>query len=158
MNTARQRSLGFWILTGIGAVLNIFYLLGQTMTIINYDFTVTHGLQESQKEITAVGIALNKGFGFGDTLFYIPLFIAGIIGLFKRKAWAIYFMFGAMAITIYWPIVSLATLFYAQSTPGWSFTDYTSYSIILSMIVIYGVWSLYFLYLNRNELVDTTSS
>jgi hypothetical protein len=51
------------------------------MAVIDYDFTVSIDLQESVTEITEVGIALNKGFGLGDTIFYMPLFIAGIIGL-----------------------------------------------------------------------------
>ena len=55
------------------------------MTIINYDFAVSIDLQEPVSEITEIGVALNKGFGFGDTVFYIPLFVIGIIGLVKRK-------------------------------------------------------------------------
>ena len=48
-------------------------------------------------------------------------------------------MFGAMAITIYWPIVGLSTVFFAKGAPGWHFTDYISYSILLSIIAIYGI-------------------
>ena len=98
-----KRTTGFWILVSIGIILNLIYLLGQTMAIINYDFAVSIELQEPVNEITEVGVASNKGFGFGDTFFYMPLFVLGIIGLMKRSAWGLYAMFGAMAITIYWP-------------------------------------------------------
>jgi hypothetical protein len=153
MNETIKRTTGFWILIGIGILLNVMYLLGQTMAIINYDFAVSIELQEPLADITAVGVALNKGFGFGDTFFYMPLFVVGIIGLLKRSALGVYTMFGAMAVTVYWPIVGLSTVFYAKGSPGWHFTDYISYSILLSLIAFYGLWGSWFLYRKREELV-----
>ena len=153
INVTGKRGSGFWFLIGFGIVLNVFYLLGQTMAIIDYDFAVSIELQEPLNEITEIGVALNKGFGFGDTVFYIPLFIIGIIGLFKRSALGFYTMFGAMAITVYWPIVGLSTVIYAKGAPGWHFSDYTSYSIILSIITLYGIWGFWFLYRNKGVLV-----
>jgi hypothetical protein len=147
-----RKSFWFWFLIGIGILLNLMYLSGQTMAIINYDFTVSTGLQESIDEITGVGVAFNKGFGLGDTVFYIPLFIAGIIGLIRGKIWGIYTMFGAMAVTVYWPIVSLSALYYAKNAPGFNFTNHSEYAVILSLIILYGLWGLWFLYRNKNKL------
>ena len=149
-----KRTTGFWVLVSIGIILNVIYLLGQTMAIINYDFAVSIELQEPANEITDVGVASNKGFGFGDTFFYMPLFVVGIIGLFKRSAWGLYAMIGAMAVTVYWPIVGLSTVFYAKGASGWYFTDYMSYSILLSLIAIYGIWGLWYLYKSRAKLVQ----
>ena len=149
----KKRTEGFWFLIGFGIVLNVLYLLGQTMAIVNYDFAVSLDLQEPHTEITDIGVALNKGFGFGDTVFYIPLFIIGIFGLLKRSAYGLYVMFGAMAITVYWPIVCLSTLFFAKGSSGWYFTDYTSYSIVLSLISLYGIWGFWLLYKNRFTMV-----
>ena len=109
-----QRSFSFWLLIGVGILLNIIYLIGQTMAFINYDFTVSMGLQEPLSDITAVGVASNKGFGLGDTIVYIPLFIIGIIGLLRRSELGLYTLFGAMAITLYWPVVALSTLYFAK--------------------------------------------
>lgn len=149
-----ERPIGFWIFINLAIFLNIIYLLGQTMAIISYDFAVAIDLQEPASEVTAVGVALNKGFGFGDTVFYIPIFIMGIVGLVKRSTWGVYAMTGAMAITVYWPIVSLSTIFYAIGSPGYNFTDYTSFSIILPIISLYGLWGLWFVYNNRDKLVQ----
>jgi hypothetical protein len=82
----RKRGLGFWILISIGILLILMFLLGQTLSLIDYDLTVSLGLQESEEEITKVGVAFAKGFAFGDTVFYIPLFVIGIVGLLKRKS------------------------------------------------------------------------
>lgn len=153
MKKTIKRTTGFWILIGVGILLNVIYLLGQTMAIINYDFAVSIDLQEPLSEITAIGVASNKGFGFGDTFFYMPLFVLGIIGLLKKSAFGLYAMFGALAITVYWPIVGLSTVFYAKGSPGWHFTDYTSYSVLLSLIAFYGLWGSWFLYRKRGVLV-----
>ena len=149
-----KRSLSFWFLIGVGVLLNIMYLLGQTMAIINYDFTVALDLQEPISEITEVGVALNKGFGLGDTVVYIPLFIIGLIGLLKRSVLGLYTMFGAMAITVYWPVVCLSTVYYAKNAPGWQFIDYTAYTITLTTISIYGIWGFIYLIKNKSILVN----
>lgn len=153
MKAREDRTIGFWFLIGFGMLLNIFYVLGQTMAVINYDFAVSIGLQESKNEITEIGVALNKGFGFGDTVFYIPLFVVGIFGLLKRTSLGLFAMFGAMVVTVYWPVVGLSTLIFAKGAPGWHFTDYTSYSILLSLIALYGIWGFLFLYKNRGNLI-----
>ena len=153
MKAREDRTTGFWFLIGFGVLLNIVYVLGQTMAVINYGFAVSIGLQEPVNEITEIGVALNKGFGFGDTVFYIPLFLVGIIGLLKRKSLGLYPMFGAMAVTIYWPVVSLSTVIFAKGAPGWHFTDYTSYPILLSLIALYGIWGFLFLYKNSGNLI-----
>ncbi len=149
-----KRNSGLWVMIAIGILLNLIYVMGQTMALISYDFAVSIGLQEPLNEITEVGVALNKGFGFGDTFFYIPLFIVGIIGLIKKSPIGLYAMFGAMAVTVYWPMVALSTLYFAKGAPEWHFKDYTSYTILLSLIGVYGLWGLWFLYKNRKTLVD----
>lgn len=149
-----KRPSGFWILLGIGILLNIFYLIGQTMAFINYDFTVAMELQEPAEEITAIGVAFNKGFGFGDTIFYIPIFLMGIVGLLKRKEYGLYAMAGAMAVTVYWPAVTLSTLYFAKGDEGFYFTDYLTYSIVLPLISLYGLWGLFFVFRNRKRLIQ----
>lgn len=146
----------FWILIVTAIFLTCIYICGQTMAFINYDFTVAMELQEPAEEITEVGVAFNKGFGFGDTVVYIPILLAGIIGMIRKKYWGLFLMSGALAITIYWPVVCLSTLLFAKGSPGFNFSDYLSYSILLSIICIYGLWGLLFIYRNRNELIKIT--
>nr|NQU92094.1 hypothetical protein [Bacteroidota bacterium] len=145
-----KRTVSFWFLIGFGILLNIIFLLGQTMALVNYEFTVFLGLQESAHLISDVGVALNRGFGFGDTVFYMPLFIAGITGLLKGKKYGFFTMVGALAITVYWPIVCLSTLYFAKGAPGFHFTAYTSYTITLLLISLYGLWGLWFLYIKMH--------
>lgn len=150
---AAKRTKGFWIIMIMGKLLLLILIVGQMMAFINYDFTVSIGLQESKDIIGEMGVAVNKGFGVGDTLIYTPILAIGLIGLWLRKMWGVFAMVGALAITAYWPMVSIFILIYAKDVPGFNFTNYVSYSILLSAITMYGIWGMWYLYKNRKILV-----
>ncbi|MFC1767294.1 hypothetical protein ACFLZ2_01920 [Candidatus Margulisiibacteriota bacterium] len=141
-----KRDTGFFILITVGILLAILLLCGQTTALFNYDLTVALGLQESVNEVGNVGIAYAKGFGFGDTLIYLPLLLSGIIGSLKNKKWGIYTMFGALAVTAYWPMVCLYAVFADRNAIKLMPDKYISYSIILPLITIYGLWGMWYLY------------
>lgn len=151
-----KRSIGFRLLISIGIVLNIIFIAGQTVSLIDHDLTVSLGLQESEEEIGSVGIAFAKGFAFGDTAFYIPLFVTGMIGLVKRKPWGTFFMFGALAVTVYWPVVHLFAIYSGKSSMNLGADKYLSYSVILPLVALYGLWGMWFLYRNRAGLSAST--
>lgn len=145
--------IGFRLLIGISIVLTLFLIVGQTFSLIDYDWAVALGLQESEKEVGKVGIAFAKGFAFGDTLFYLPLLILGIIGLLKSKKWGFYFMFGSLAISVYWPIVHLYAIHIGRNVLSLHPDKYVSFPITLSLIISYGVWGMWYLYKNQKNLV-----
>ena len=122
------------------------FLAGQTLGVFNYDLAVSIGMQESETEIGKIGIAFAKGFGFADTVIYIPLFLFGIIGLLKNKRWEKYSMFGALAISVYWPIVHLYAIFIDRVSITLYPDKYIYYPIVLSLVIIYGVWRMHYLY------------
>ena len=122
------------------------FILGQTLAIFNYDLTVMLGLQESIKEVGPVGVAYAKGFGFGDTVVYLPLLISGIIGLLKNKKLGWFAMFGAMGITAYWPLVCLYAFLIDRTAITLIVDKYLQYSILLPLISIYGLWGMWYLY------------
>jgi hypothetical protein len=150
----KKMGIGYWALITIGILLNLMMLVGQTGALIDYDFTVSIGMQESVEEVTGVGVAWAKGFGFGDTIIYIPLFIAGISGTLKRKKWGLLALFGALAITAYWPMVCLFTVFIGKDAINLSPDKYASYLILLPSISIYGLWGMWFLYKNWNNILN----
>jgi len=148
----KKRTIGFWVLIIFGIFLFVMLLAGQTMSFINYNFTVSIGLQESVDVVGEMGVAVNKGFGVGDTIIYIPLLVIGLVGLWIRKKWGIYAMVGALGITAYWPMVAIFLLLFARGSPGFNFTNFTSYSILLTAFTLYGLWGLWYLYKNRKIL------
>lgn len=152
---AAKRTKGFWVIVIMGKLLLLVLIIGQMMAFIDYDFTVSIGLQESKDIIGEMGVAVNKGFGAGDTIIYTPTLVIGLIGLWFRRMWGVFAMAGALAITAYWPMVSIFILIYAKDVPEFNFTNYTAYtaySILLSAITIYGIWGMWYLYKNRKIL------
>jgi hypothetical protein len=147
----KNRGFGFWLLISIGMLLTIMLLVGQTSALFSYDQAVSIGMQESEEEVGKVGIAWAKGFAFGDTIFYVPLLIVGIIGLLKRKLWGLFSMFGSMAITVYWPVVSLYTIFIERTAITLTPDKYISYATILPLIALYGLFGMWYLFHNKNE-------
>ena len=141
---------GFWLLIGAGILLAILLLVGQSYSLIAYNSAVTLGLQESVEEVGNVGVAFAKGFAFGDTFFYLPFLIGGIIGLLKGKQWGNNLMLISLAITVYWPPVHLYAIYVDQEAFELGPDKYLSYSIILPIIVVYGLWGMW--YLTRNQV------
>ncbi|WP_273565689.1 hypothetical protein [Maribacter halichondriae] len=149
----RRGDLKLSILVILSIVLTLFLLVGQAFSLINYDFIVSLGLQESIDEVTAVGIAWLKAFALGDTLVYIPLLIMGIIGLLRRKKWGFYAMMSSLAISTYWPVVNLSAIYFGRNDMALDADKYVSFSIILPLISLYGFWGIWYLYKNQNIFI-----
>ena len=145
--------LSYYFLLGFGIILMFFLILGQTFCLINYDWTVSVGLQESVNEVNPLGIAWAKAFALGDTVVYIPLLAAGIIGMYKKRFWGYLSMLGSLAISTYWPVVNLAAIYIGRDELSLIPEKYISYSIILPIITIYGLWGMWFLCKNFDQLV-----
>jgi len=141
-----NKDKSFWVLITVASILVVMFLAGQTLGVFNYDLAVSIGMQESENEIGKIGIAFAKGFGFADTVIYIPLLVIGIIGLLKEKRWGKYTMFGGLAISAYWPLVHLYAIFIDRVSITLLPEKYIYYPIILSLIVIYGLWGMRYLY------------
>ncbi len=149
-----KRTTGFWVVT-LGNILVLAMLaLGQTMSLIDYELTVSMGLQEPREVITEMGVAINKGFAAGDTLVYVPLVVLGLLGLWKRAVWGVFATTGALAITAYWPIVNLSMLLFAKGAPGFNFTQFPFYSVILGSVTLYGLWGLCYMYKDHKRLAS----
>jgi hypothetical protein len=147
-----KRTPGFWIIIIVGLLVMLMLLTGQVMAFIDYEFAESVGLQEPEADITAMGVASNKGFGVGDTLIYLPMLVLGLVGLWNRKMWGVFLMVGAMAITAYWPMANLFLLFFARDVPGFGFDDFATYTILLTGITLFGLWSVWYLYSRRKVL------
>lgn len=145
---------GYWILIGIGFLLGMVLLVGQAGALIDYDFTVAIGLQESAEELTDVGVLWAKAFAFGDTLIYLPLLVAGLIGLLRKKKWGINLMFGVLALTAYWPLVWLYMFHTGEGLISLSPDKLYGISTPLVAFSIYGLWGIWHLLRNQTSLID----
>ncbi|MGI9550423.1 MAG: hypothetical protein ACR2MT_04435 [Aurantibacter sp.] len=142
----KEDGIRFWFLIGGGVLLTILLIAGQTFSLISYNTAVLLGLQESIEEVGKVGVAFAKGFAFGDTFFYLPFMVGGIIGLLKGKQWGHYVMLIGLAITVYWPAVHLYAIYIDKEAFDLGPEKYLSYSIILPIIILYGLWGMWYIY------------
>ena len=131
-------------------VFLIYLIYAQGISAVDYDFGIAMGTQEPASQITEVGVAFSYGFAFGDAVFYIPLFLAGLIGFAKGTSWGRSLLIAAMGITVYWPVVSLSAVVAARGAPGWSLPKESDYWIVLPVIALWGAWCLWWL-ISRSE-------
>lgn len=130
----------------ISGWLFLAYLVyAQGIAALDYDYGVAMGTQEPAEQISEVGAAFWYGFALGDAVFYIPLLFAGLVGLAKGRSWGRGVMIAAMGITVYWPIVCLVAVATARGAPGWSLPKESEYWIVLPVIVLWGLWVLWYL-------------
>ena len=146
------KKTGYWFLIIFSSILLLFLIVGQSYSLIDYNYVVSIGLQESSEEVSKIGIAWIKAFAIGDTLAYIPLLLLGIIGMIKKRKWGYYSMFASLAISVYWPIVNLSAIHLAKNDINLNADKYLSFSIILPIISIYGLWGIFYLYKNHLRL------
>lgn len=150
------RTAGFWLLMAWALFLLIMVLAGQTMALIDYELTVSMGLQEPAGQVTAVGVAMNKGYGVADTLIYAPFLAGGLLGLPLRRRWGVLSMFAAAAITAYWPVAALSTVLFAKGAPGFALPDttVTAYTFLLITISATGLFACRYLYAHASQLAS----
>ena len=151
---SNKQDIGFWILMIPGFLILLMLIFGQMMAVIDYDFTVSIGMQEPADVWGEFGVAMNKAFGVSDTLIYLPLLFFGLIGLWLKKSWGLFTMIGALAITAYWPVMHIFYVLYAEGLPGFNFTEFASFITTLIIITLYALCGMYYLYKNRKSLME----
>lgn len=145
----KSSPIGYYILITSSVILLILLLLGQSYALINYQRAVDFGLQESADEVGLLGIAWARAFALGDTLIYIPILFIGLIGILKKTFWGYVFMLCSLAISAYWPVVNLSAIFFAKNEIHLMEDKYLSYSILLPLISLYGIWGIWYLLKER---------
>jgi len=140
---ARGRAFVFIQVTGW--LLLMYLIYAQGISALNYDYGVAMGTQEPAEQITEVGVTFWYGFALGDAVFYMPMLLAGLIGMAKDWQWGRGAMIAAMGITVYWPIVCLVAIATARGAPGWTLPKEAEYWIVLPIIAAWAAWVLWWL-------------
>ena len=151
--THKQRPMAFWVMIIVMSLSVILLLLGQTMAVFNYEFAVSLGLQEDVNEISEFGVQLNRAFGAGDTLIYIPLIVLSIIGLSLKKRWALFTSAAVMGISLYWTTTAAFLFWFLEGVPNYSFIPGTEYWIFIAFYLVFGLWGLWYLVYRGESLV-----
>jgi hypothetical protein len=140
-----DRGISYWIVQVPGWVLLFYLLYAQAIPAFDYQLGVRMGTQESAETVTEVGTAFWYGFSFGDLIIYIPFLAAGLIGQWLARPWGRVVLGAALGVTVYWPVVCLATVVSARSAAGWSLPNENDYWIALPLIALWGAFGLWHL-------------
>lgn len=97
-----RRPVAFWFIIGFLALSVVVLLLGQTVAVFDYELAMRLGLQESPEQVGAYGMQVNRAFGAGDTVVYIPLMLSSLVGLWFRKRCSLPITAAVAGISVYW--------------------------------------------------------
>lgn len=147
------RPIPFWMIIVFLSLTAVLLALGQAMAVFNYELAVQLGLQEDGKLIGEYGVQVNRAFGVGDTVVYLPLAILSIIGLFLRQRWALATTAAVMGISCYWPVTIIFMLLFLQGVPTFNFMTPMDYWIILSSYIVFSLWALWYLAFHGERLL-----
>lgn len=140
--TARKAGFADWFIQGPGWLLLVYLVLAQGVSALDYDLGVAVGAQEPAEAITEVGTASWYGFAFADLVFYIPLLALGLVGHLRGAPWWRVILGAVFGVTIYWPVVCLATIVAARGAAGWELASEAPYWAVLPAIALWGLCGL----------------
>lgn len=145
-----RRPLAYWFIIAYLGLSVPLLLLGQTMAIFDYDFTMGLGLQETPAQVGTHGVQVNRAFGAGDTFIYIPLMLASLAGLWLRRRWSLLVTAAVAGISAYWTTTVGSMLAFLPGTPGYDYVPPPGIWLFIGAYLLFGVWCLFYL-LNRGE-------
>ena len=151
--TENKRPLAFWGICVFLVLAVVVLLLGQTSALFAYDFAVALGLQESVQDVSEYGVEVNRAFGAGDTIVYIPLMLMSLIGLVRRRRWALPLTAAVMGISVYWAVTVGVMLGFLRGTPGYSLVPGMEYWVFLGIFIAVGAWGIIYIALRGDRLV-----
>jgi uncharacterized protein (TIGR03382 family) len=128
-------------------------LVGQTSAVFAYDFAVAMGLQESIEDVTEYGVEVNRAFGAGDTIVYIPLMLFALVGLVRRRRWAIPVTAAVMGISMYWTVTIASMFGFLPGVPGYNLAPGPEYWVFLGVFAGVGLWGIIYLSVRGERLV-----
>jgi hypothetical protein len=149
-----QRSATFWFIFVFLVVSIILMLAGQTLAVFNYDLAARLGLQEKPQEMTEFGVQVNRGFGAGDTVVYVPLMFISLIGLWFRKRWSLLTTAAFFGVSAYWSVTVAFMLAFLPGVPGYSNVPGVEIWLFTGTFMVVGVLGLLYIVVRGEELLQ----
>lgn len=114
----------YWSIVVINVLAALLFLVGQTMALFNYDWTVSIGQQEPPDQIGPVMVQVIRGFCVADTIINIPLLLSSALGLALKKQVSLICTAAVGGITFYWSVAFVFIYWFEQiqHVPEWTYT------------------------------------
>jgi hypothetical protein len=147
------RSIGFWVIFVFLAVSIVLMLVGQTLSVFNYDLAVRMGLQEKPEEMTDFGVQVNRAFGAADTVVYIPLMVMSMIGLWLRRRWSLLITAAFFGASAYWTATVTFVLMFLPGVAGYSNVPGPEIWLFIGTYMVAGVLGLVYIVFRGEEMI-----
>ena len=128
--------------------------MGQTLALIDYELAVQLGLQESVGDVGPFGVQVNRAFAAGDTIVYIPLIAASIVGLLLRQRWSLLTTAAVMGISMYWTVTIFSMLMLLPGTQGYHLDPGMEYWLFIGAFIAFGFFGLLYLLYRGERLLS----
>ena len=148
-----KRPKAFWVIVVFLAISIVLMLMGQTMALFNYDLAVCLCLQESADQVSEFGVQVNRAFGAGDTIVYIPLMIASLIGLLLKKRWSLMTTAAVVGVSAYWSVTVSFILIFLTEVSSFRLVPGPEYWIFIGVYILFGIWGLLYLIFRGETLL-----
>ena len=149
-----KRPVAYWIFVTFLAISIFMMLIGQTLSVFDYDLTVRMGLQESPADVGEFGVQVNRSFGASDTIIYVPLLLASLIGLLKKKRWSLLVTAATAGVSAYWSATILFIFLFSPGSQGYNYNPPIDIWIFVLAYLVFGVWGLSYLLFRGEKLIQ----
>ncbi len=151
--TSVGRSPGFWIVVVFLAVSIPLMLVGQTLSVFNYELAARMGLQEKPSEMTEFGVQVNRAFGAADTVVYIPLIVISMVGLILRKRWSLLVTAAFFGASAYWTVTVTFMFIFLPGVAGYSNVPGPEIWLFIGTYMVAGVVGLLYIVWRGEKLL-----
>ncbi len=148
-----KRPVAYWVIMVFLAVSTVMMLVGQTMAVFHYDLAVSMGLQESVAQVGEHGVQVNRAFGAGATVVYVPLLVITLVGLHLRKRWSLVAAGATFGISTYWPATIIWMLAFLPGVSGYAFDPPLETWLFVGAYLAAGAWGLLYVLLRGETLI-----
>lgn len=149
----QSRPKAYWFLVVFLGLSILLMLVGQTLGVFNYELAESIGLQEKAADMTPFGVEVNRAFGAADTVVYIPLMVASLVGLWQRRRWAVLTTAAFFGASIYWTATVSFIFWFAPGAEGYSNVPGPEIWLFIGTYFVVGLLGLIYLCVRGDDLI-----
>ncbi|MCP4367305.1 MAG: hypothetical protein GY797_04200 [Deltaproteobacteria bacterium] len=149
MSNQKNSPLGIKFIIGFFVLSIIIWIIGQGGAVISYDSVAKLGLQETRESVDPVIVEVNRGIALGDVVIQLPLFILGVVGLWRLRYYGAVASWMALAIHLYWTTVAWAKQFFYLNASIKCQPFSVSLNGVLAFFFLFSAWASWYLFKKR---------
>ena len=140
-----KRPFAYWLIVAFQALSTVLMLIAQATPLFDYELAVRLGFQNGAERISDYGVQVIRAFCVSDTLVFVPLTLFSLIGLLRRRRWALYCTAATSGISLYWVCAYGFMVSFLSGRPDYHAVLVAPDWAIMGAYVLFGVWTLCYL-------------